>query len=262
MEKIFILYSIVLVYNIFAVFSFFNKLISVETKRWSTTLSTFQIIYLFPRTIGVFQIPLITLYTESAINSKEKIAITFYQGIILFNSFGLIIGTLLLPFFVKSLKEIILNIYAKDSFKNQFFQSLRNFFKLDNYATFFSEFKLFKFYDKKIFLNDTFSTYLMVIAFPACILAGYQIPAYRATIISLVSIIYGVSSTISVLYIETKISLLTDKSFHSQIELHHYKAMLFDCLKGKILGTLIGVITLPFVAEILVYIFKLIIRFS
>jgi hypothetical protein len=111
-------------------------------------------------------------------------------------------------------------------------------------------------------LNNTFATYLLAIAFPACILAGYEIPAYRATIISLVSIIYGVSSTISVLYIETKVSLLTDKSFHSQIEIHHYKAMLFDCLKGKILGTLIGVITLPFVAELLVYIFKLIIRFS
>jgi len=262
MEKIFLLYSIVLVFNIFGVFGFFIRLIGVETKRWSTTISTFQIINLFPRTIGVFQIPLITLYTESAINSKEDIAITFYQGIILFNTFGLIIGTLLLPFFVKSLGEIILNVYEKDSFRNQFFKSLRKFFKLDNYLVFFNEFNLFKFYDKKLFLNNTLATYLLAIAFPACILAGYEIPAYRATIISLVSIIYGVSSTISVLYIETKISLLTDKSFHSQIELHHYKAMLFDCLKGKILGTLIGVITLPFVAEVLVYIFKLIIRFS
>jgi hypothetical protein len=143
MEKIFILYSIVLVFNIFGVFGFFMRLIGVETKRWSTTFSTFQIINLFPRTIGVFQIPLITLYTENAINSKEDIAITFYQGIILFNSLGLIIGTLLLPFFVKSLKEIILNIYEKDSFRNQFFQTLRNFFKLDNYLSFFSEFKLF-----------------------------------------------------------------------------------------------------------------------
>ena len=117
MQNVFILYSIILTVNIFWVFGFFIRLVGIETKRWSTTSSIFQIINLFPRTIGVLQIPLITLYTETALNNKEQISTLFYQGIIFFNLLGLLIGFIILPVFLQLLRQIIDNIYEKTSFK-------------------------------------------------------------------------------------------------------------------------------------------------
>ena len=96
-------------------FGFFLRLVGVETKLWSTTTSIFQIINLIPRTIGVLQIPLITLYTETAINRKEPIGTFFFQGFIFFNLLGLVIGFIILPFFLQLLRQIIDNIYEMKS---------------------------------------------------------------------------------------------------------------------------------------------------
>ena len=80
-----------------------------------------------------------------------------------------------------------------------------------------------------------------------------MINEYRATIISLVSIIYGVAAAITILLIDTKLSVITDKAFTNQISIAEYKAVLFDCLKGKIAGTIIGVITLQVLSSGIVF---------
>ena len=97
MVNIIVLYSIVVFINIFWVFSFFVRLVGLESKKWSTAHSIFQIINLIPRTIGILQIPLITLYTEAAINNNRGINPIFYQGVIFFNLVGVLIGFVFLP---------------------------------------------------------------------------------------------------------------------------------------------------------------------
>ncbi len=263
MQKLILLYSIIVIFNIFWVFSFFIKLIGVETKKWSTAISIFQIINLFPRTIGIFQVPLITLYTENAINSKQELTPYFYQGIILFNFVGVVLGTTLLPFFLNSLKETIKNIYENDSFKailkKEIWKLAANFFKIPSYRNFFEEGNYLKIDNKKLFLNNAFAALLLCIALPACVLAGYHIPTYRATIISLVSIIYGFASIVTIILIDTRVSLLTDKTFHGNLPIKDFKILLFDCLKGRMAGTFLGIIILPFVSEWIVFIIKLLI---
>lgn len=256
MLNIVILYSIILIINIFWVFGFFARLVGVETKRWSTTNSIFQIINLIPRTIGILQIPLITLYTETAINKKEEINTLFYQGVIFFNLIGVLVGFMLLPLFLKTLSHIINNIYEKASFKVLLQKELWRNTKISSnqigYKSFFAGFSLIKVNKNKLFINNLIASFLICIAFPACVLAGYHVSAYRATIISSVSIIYGLSTFITILLIDTRISVLTDQTFHGSIMLQEYKKVLFDCLKGRIIGIIIGIITLPYIAEAIV----------
>lgn len=264
MQKIIILYSIIIIFNIFWVFSFFIKLVGIETKRWSTAISIFQIINLFPRTIGIFQVPLITLYTETAINSNQKLTPLFYQGIVFFNLIGVLLGTVLLPFFIHSLKETIKNIYESESFriilKKEIWKLSIFFFKKPDYHSFFVNTKAIKINNKPLFLNNTIAAFLLSIALPACVLAGYNIPSYRATIISLVSIIYGISSVVTILLIDTKVSLLTDKTFHGNLSVESYKTVLFDCLKGRIIGTFLGILLLPIFSDLITQIIKLFIH--
>lgn len=256
MTSIIILYGIIFIINLFWVFGFFTRLVGVETKRWSTTNSIFQIINLLPRTIGILQIPLITLYTETAINRKEEINLLFYQGIIFFNLIGVLIGFIFLPLFLYILNHIINNIYEKASFrvllKKELWINKEKSFNNIGYKSFFNGFSLKKITKGKLFVNNLIASFLICIAFPACILVGYHVPAYRATIISSVSIIYGLSTFITILLIDTRVSVLTDQTFHGSITLKQYKLVLFDCLKGRIIGIIIGIITLPYISGVIV----------
>jgi len=242
--------------NIFWVFGFFVSLVGVETKRWSTTNSIFQIINLMPRTIGILQIPMITLYTEIVINRKEEINVLFYQGIIFFNLMGVLVGFILLPFFLGMLNHIISKIYEKESLKillrKELWRNTGKSFRNIGYKLFFKGFGFSKINKGSLFTNNLISAFLISVAFPVCAMAGYYVPAYRATIISSVSIIYGLSSIITILLIDTRVSVITDQTFNGSITLQQFKTVLFDCLKGRIIGIIIGIITLPYIAKIIV----------
>jgi hypothetical protein len=264
MQNIIILYSIIFTVNIFWVFGFFIRLVGIETKRWSTTSSIFQIINLFPRTIGVLQVPLITLYTETAINRNEQISALFYQGVILFNLLGLVIGFIILPIFLQLLRQIIDNIYQKTSFKvlfqKQTWRNVPQSIESSNYKSFFGGFRPYKIRISKIFTNNLVAAFLTCIAFPACVLAGYHLPEYRATIISSVSVIYGISTFITILLIDTRVSVLTDQTFDGAVGLQHYKEVLFECLKGRVIGITLGIIILPYFSEFIILIVKKLLR--
>jgi hypothetical protein len=252
-----ILYTIIIVINIFWMLGFFVRLVGVETKKWSTTNSIFQIINLVPRTIGVFQIPLITLYTENAINSKGNIDEFFYQGILIFNLVGVLIGFFLTPVFLTILSNIINNIYDKASFKILFNKDLWKTvdisFEYSSYKFFFTGFNFYKVNYLNLFSSNLAASFLISVAFPACVLAGYYVPVYRATIISSVSIIYGLSTFITILLIDTRVSVFTDKTFHGLLSISQYKMILFDCLKGRFLGIVIGIVFLPYIAKVIVF---------
>jgi len=261
MTSIIILYSIIIIINIFWLFSFFIKLPSIITKNWSTSHSIFQIINLIPRTIGVLQIPMITLYTESAINTKKGINTIFYQGIIFFNLIGIFIGLIALPFFLKHFSNSINMIFTKGSFRGLI---SKNSLKISNnlnsdygYRSFFDGIKLFKINYLNLFFNNFIAAYLTSIAFPACILAGYHMISYRATIISSVSIIYGLATYVTILFIDTRMSVFADQAFHNIITIKDFKLVLFDCLKGRILGIIIAILTLPEISDFIVYAIRL-----
>ena len=123
-----------------------------------------------------------------------------------------------------------------------------------NYKSFFVGFRPSKIRISKIFTNNLLAAFLTCIAFPACVLAGYHLPEYRATIISSVSVIYGISTFITILLIDTRVSVLTDQTFDGAVGLQHYKEVLFDCLKGRIIGITLGIIILPYFSELIILI--------
>ena len=257
MQNLIILYLIVVVINVFLVFNFTVKLVGVETKKIFISNAIFQIINLLPKCIGIFQVPLLTLYTEYAINLNKPIDTFYYQAVILSGLIGILIGFILLPFFINSLKESINSIYNNNSFKIIFnLQSLKiiaSSFLSANFFLFFKGHKLYKIKNRKLFSYNLIVSFLFCSAFPACILAGYYIPEYRATINSMVSLFNGIAAFVIILFIDTKLSVMTDKTLHNKMTYLDYKDVIFDCLKGKIIGTFIGIITLPTLSSGIVY---------
>lgn len=261
--SIFLLYFIVIIVNVFLVFNFFVRLVGVETQRWSTSYSIFQIINLIPRSIGIFQIPLITLYTENALFRGNSVSILFYQGVILFNLLGLLFGIFLLPFFQSSLGTTIKKVQKINSFKailkRDVLILIYEGFKRGDFKIYYTGINFFDIQNKNLFFSNLISSFLQCIAFPACVLIGYQIPEYRATIISLVSLIYGMASIITILSIDTRLGVKSDSAFHGNISLLSFKIVLFDCIKGKILGTFIGILLLPIITSFFISLIKLVV---
>ena len=265
MFRLFLLFFIIILINIFWVFGFFAKLAGVQTKKWSTSNSIFQIINLIPRTIGVLQVPLITILAETAIKDGEFLTYFYFQKFIMFNFLGVIIGSIFLPFFLEFLKVLIDKLYLKKSLKGLFWGFNFNEFKfcLDymHFKIFFNKFS-FKFdFKDKFFLNNVFSGFLLIIAFPLCIYVGYLIPAYRATIISSVSVFYGVATFINILLVETKVSVLADQTLFDKSEISEFKSALFSCLKGRIIGIILAIISFPFMSKMIYFVFVHLLNF-
>ena len=253
MQNLIILYIIVVIINVFLVFYFTVRLVGVETKKIFTSDATFQVINLIPKSISIFQVPLLTLYTEYAINNQIIINPLYYQAVILSGLLGILIGCTLLPFFIYLLKESINSIYQNNSFNILFnIKSVKIILQSigrANFSLFFKGHKLYKIKNKKLFFNNLIVSFLLCSAFPACILAGYYLPAYRATINSLVSVFNGIAAFVVILFIDTKLSVFTDKTLHDKMSYWDFKVVIFDCIKGKIFGTLIGIITLPILSN-------------
>jgi hypothetical protein len=260
MSSAFFLFGIITLVNFFWVFGFFIRFAGVETKKLSTSNSIFQIINLIPRTIGVFQIPLVTLYIEKTINKSQSINISFFQTLIFFNLIGILLGIIALPIFLRFIKIIINKFYESESFRTTLPKLIFNviFRNRDKQKTgsFFYDLTIFKIMNIQLFIYNTCIGFLLAVAFPACAYVGYLISDYRATIVSFVSVIYGFAVFINILLVETKLAIITDKTFHGEKILTEFKMVLLDCLKGRTVGILLGIITLPIISEIIKIVLK------
>ncbi len=255
MKIIIILYAIIVLVNIFWVFGFFVRLVGIETMKWSISNTIYQIINIIPQAIGLIQVPMITLFTETAINKNQILTSSFYQKIILYNFLGTFIGLFLMPLFMNYMKYLINILYEESSSKKFItYKLLKEFnfkFSKNNFNRYFSgrKFKFGYFY-----ILNTVIGYLLAIAFPLCVYIGYQIPAYRASLISLVSVIIGFATILNIFFIELKISITSDKIINNLLDIVVLKDTLFNCILGRLTGILLGLFSLPYISEFALFI--------
>lgn len=252
----YLLFAIIIFVNIFWVFGFFVRVIGIETKKWALSNSIFQVLNLIPQTLSILQVPLITYFTESAINKNLDIEIVFYQLIILFNLVGIFIAILLMPFFMNYFRSIIGAIYINPNLlvfisKKHLFEFKIHVRLIDYLVHNLSIYSKVKY--RRMFYYNIIIGYLLAIAFPICVYIGYQLPAYRATIISLVAVIIGIGTYINILFVETKIAQIGDKTFHQELEFSEYKYLLVNSFYGRIIGLILGLITIESLSQFILF---------
>ena len=250
----YLLFVIIIFVNIFWVFGFFVRVIGIETKKWALSNSIFQVLNLITQTLSILQVPLITYFTESAINKNLDIEIVFYQLIILFNLVGIFIAILLMPFFMNYFRSIIGAIYINPNLlvfisKKHLFEFKIHIRLIDYLVHNLSIYSKIKY--RRMFYYNIIIGYLLAIAFPICVYIGYQLPAYRATIISLVAVIIGIGTYINILFVETKIAQLGDKTFHQELEFSEYKYLLVNSFFGRIIGLIFALISIKSLSELI-----------
>lgn len=252
----YILFAIIIFVNIFWVFGFFVRVIGIETKKWALSNSIFQVLNLIPQTLSILQVPLITYFTEVAINKNLDIEIVFYQLIIFFNLIGIFIAIILMPLFMNYFRSIIGAIYINPNLfvfisKKHLLEFKIKFRLIDYLKNNISIYRKVKY--RRMFYYNIVIGYLLAIAFPICVYIGYQLPIYRATIISLVAVIIGIGTYINILFVETKIAQLGDKTFHKEMEFSEYKYLLVNSFYGRIVGLILGLLTIKSLSQFILF---------
>jgi hypothetical protein len=153
------------------------------------------------------------------------------------------------------MKIIIIKIYEESPLKNfisiKIVKKIRFNITINNFKNYFYG---RKFHFGYFYLNNILIGFLLAIAFPLCVYIGYQIPAYRATVISLVSVIIGLATIINIVFIDLKISIISDKIINKLINIKILKDILFNCILGRLTGILLGLISLPYLSNLAIFI--------
>jgi hypothetical protein len=155
-----------------------------------------------------------------------------------------------MPFFMNYMKNIINKIYEESSLSiylsKQLLKDIKFKLPMYNFGRYFKERKFIFGY---FYIINSFIGLLLSIAFPLCVYIGYQIPAYRATLISLVSVIIGIATIINIFFVELKISIISDKIINKLIDIVILKDTLFNCLLGRLTGIIFGLFFLPYISK-------------
>lgn len=250
------LFIVLLFNNAFVIFNFFSRINAIQTKKWALSNAIFQIIYIAPKFLALIIIPLIVYNGEYLIEKNESFKPLFYHFLIICEIIGLLIGIINLKYFLASFKKIVMrendslaildfiNLYIFTFFKFNlnFFKkkSLSDIFSIKNYSLFF---------------HNVLIGFLFSISVPLLMSLSISIEEYRATFVALIPIIGGIAFTLMTYFIEPKISYLADKVYENKGSIKDLYILLFDCIKGKMLGCIIALLTLQNITKTLELLF-------
>ena len=231
--------------NAFVIFNFFSRINAIQTKKWALSNAVFQIIYIVPKILAIIIIPLIVYNGENLIARHESFKPLFYHFLIICEIIGLWLGIINLKYFLASFKKIVMrennslaildfiNLYIFTFFKFnlKFFKkkSLSDIFSIKNYSLFF---------------HNVLIGFLFSISVPLLMSLSISIAEYRATFVALIPIIGGTAFTLMTYYVEPKIGNYTDKVYENKGSIKELYIILFDCMKGKMFGCIIALLTL------------------
>jgi hypothetical protein len=250
------LFIVLLFNNAFVIFNFFSRINAIQTKKWALSNAIFQIIYIAPKFLALIIIPLIVYNGEYLIEKNESFKPLFYHFLIICEIIGLWIGIINLKYFLASFKKIVMrendslaildfiNLYIFTFFKFNFNflkkKSLSDIFSIKNYSLFF---------------HNVLIGFLFSISVPLLMSLSISIEEYRATFVALIPIIGGIAFTLMTYFIEPKISYLADKVYENKGSIKDLYILLFDCIKGKMLGCIIALLTLQNITKTLELLF-------
>ena len=254
---IMILFIILLFNNAFVIFNFFSRINAIETKKWALSNAVFQIIYIAPKFLALIIIPLIVYNGENLILKHENFKPLFYHFLILSEIIGLFFGVVNLKYFLANFKKIVMRGQSKlfvVDFVNLYIFSFSQF-----NVTFFKNNSLAKVLKIKYFFLFSYNVligFLFSISVPLLMSLSISVKEYRATFVTLIPIVGGIAFTLMTYFVEPKIGFHTDNVYKNSGSIKELYSILFECIKGKILGCFIALLTLQSITNILVNFFK------
>lgn len=247
-----IILSVFLIQFLFAASSAY-RLSGAQIQKISTAKSVHDTIGLFSRLLHTFHYPLLVIIIEKNIpSSSSGETLVLLRWLLLVSLSGLLLGCYYFDLMKLSIEKATIQ-YSNQQKEFAFFawligNSWRLAAKLIRYIPDFNMWRNalqtvhFPF---KFFVISTASLAFLLAGNYACLYAGVLEPTYRMTALSLTGILNGVYSVVTILFIEMKLSLLTDQSVNKAISVNLLDQYLRVYLVSSIVGAVMAILFLP-----------------
>lgn len=250
------------------------RLSGVKTQRLALALSLFNIIFIFSQMAYSIQAPLFANFVERSIKEAEKTGTLSFlavdisweiRGILLAATVGTVIGTLLIPSFVRI---FVKGIYAFEQvssvpklFLMMFFRpgklkSLVKDIRLPNHEVVKGNQSLGL--PKTFLLLNILITGIYTTGILSSIFAGVFIHEFRTTAANLANVINGMATVLFVTLVDPTAASITDQAIRGVRQEKEVQSMVMYLALSRIAGTILAQLLLWPAAQLIVLITRLI----
>jgi len=237
--------TIVLIANFIIAFigtlAYSVRLVGVKTGKIAISLSLFNILMLVSRIAVTFQVPLLANYVEA--NPGSSNMLTIFNLIIIVSSVAAICGAFSIPTFQKllckavqsfsmdrSISKLIVHSFSKSGVR--YMKECISPPRKENVTSIsLKEFPI------KIILLNLIAVAFLTVGSLAPIYACAISPNDRATCITLSSVINGIATIFMSIFIDPKLSMMTDDFIEGKCNEPEFKASIVGMVGSKAVGT-------------------------
>jgi hypothetical protein len=238
------------------------RLVGVRTGRIAVSFAIFNVLMLISRTANTFQFPLLTKYVER--NPHPDELVNLFYLIIIVAGMATIVGAILIPTFQRILYKGVLSFSVDRSISrlimHSFSKSGMSYIKeciaspAKENITKLNWRKL----PMKIIILNMVTVALLTVGGLAPIFAGSIDPRFRATCITLSSIINGIALIIMSVFVDPQLSVMTDDVVDGKCGEKDFRVCVVGMVVSKTVGTFLAILLLIPASYIIVYFARLI----
>jgi hypothetical protein len=251
-----------LIISIIGTLAYSVRLVGVRTGKIAITYSVFNILSLISRLAVTFQFPILTKYVEH--NSNEGNILYIFYLIILISGIATVIGAFLIPTFQRIFYKGVLRFSIDKSIPKLIIHSFSktgiNYMKeciAIPVSTNITKIK-YKKLPIKIIIFNIIAVSLITVGSLAPIYAGNIAPDLRATCITLSSIINGVATVLMSIFIDPRLSIMTDDVMEGKCTEEEFRSCVVAMVGSKSVGTFASLLLLIPSSYLIVLIAKVI----
>lgn len=222
------------------------RLAGVRTKQVATSLAFVNTAFLVSRMSNMLQAPLLGGMVDTAImtNTAGDLAMQF-RIVILCAFIGNVIGALLIPYFVYLFEKAIYVFERVGTIPRLLIETIkpRNLkkiilaFRLPSAGS-FKDLKLHNISPVFLILNFIMVS-IYAIGVLSSLYAGAQVPEFRTTASQLSGIVNGIATVLLAIMVDPTCAFITDQAVRGKRKENDVRAMVFNIILGRLVGTLI-----------------------
>jgi len=264
--QVIIVLILTVIISIIATLAYSVRIVGIKTGRIAVSSAVFSIFALISRTANSIQAPLLSKKIENTIQiGNAENLLYIFRWILLSTTVATIIGSLLMPTFIKilgkavesfsinrSIPKLLLHGFSKSGIEQ--FKSSVTKPRKEN----LSQLKNFKMIPKKIILLNTLAFSALTVGSLASLYAGCLNPVLRATCSNLSSVITGMATLLMVIFVDPYVSMLTDDVIKGECTEFQFNRCIIFIVGGLIVGTILAQFLLFPAAEVISFIAKII----
>lgn len=228
------IYVLMFLVHFTATLTYATRIVAVRTKMLALTLSMFNFISFFYRTVNGFQAPFLAKYIETNLigNHTWDPYLTFVWLMFL-ASIATVAGMLCIPTTQRLVAKVVEVYSARNSFtylmtgvfRKRNMNVLLRFFSLPSKKNFTQLLVLRDLPWKLLFIN-MLTTGFLTVGILSAIYAGYLNPGYRTTASTLSFVINGIAAILLYVFVDPPLGLLTDRAIQGSVGESYFRRII------------------------------------